>query len=421
MLKRLESIAAERYREYMKDLLNTLALLFMTVTCIAQTTIDKGWEAWEKANYTEAEKAADKFIDTDEGKHLKGNLLQIRGAYDDAIKNYEQISSEYEKYESVVASMVTIQVFHIQNLTRAKELAKHLDDEKKSIYANAINNSIEVDCSGSFKVGMNEKHMLNKYIPIVPGLINGTEQNIAFDTGGNYLVLSKNAAETMNIAFDTSLYFLGQQGFGTSKMYVGEIDELVLGTEVKLKHVPVTILEEMNTEIIIFGTNVIKEFYTTIDYPNNQFVFTTKDRADLIEKHKKVYEGATMSFAMWGDHYMMGKGKYNDKEVNMFFDSGLVVIGGVDGVATQSWLCMSKDKMKELKIKEHEDTGKLKVTGTNDILSFAGIENKNVAFSEGSSDGLSFGGVECDLLISHGIISKYAWTIDFETMTYSFK
>ena len=74
-----------------------------------------------------------------------------------------------------------------------------------------------------------------------------------------------------------------------------------------------------------------------------------------------------------------------------------------------------------LKIKEHEDTGKLKVTGTNDILSFAGIENKNVAFSEGSSDGLSFGGVECDLLISHGIISKYAWTIDFETMTYSFK
>ena len=118
----------------MKDLLNTLALIFMTVTCIAQTTIDKGWEAWESADFNEAEKAADKFIETDRGKHLKGNLLQIRGEYDKAMANYENISSDYEKYESVLSSMVTIQVYHLQNLSKAKELSKDLDT-KRAIYA----------------------------------------------------------------------------------------------------------------------------------------------------------------------------------------------------------------------------------------------------------------------------------------------
>ena len=404
----------------MKDLLNTLALIFMTVTCIAQTTIDKGWEAWESADFNEAEKAADKFIETDRGKHLKGNLLQIRGEYDKAMANYENISSDYEKYESVLSSMVTIQVYHLQDLSKAKELSKDLDTSR-AIYANALIEEIEVDCSGSFTVGMNTSHMLNNYIPIIPGKINGSEQDLAFDTGGNYMVVSANAAADLGIAYDSSHYFIGQQGFGTSKMYVGSIDELMLGTEIKLKNVPVTILEEMNTEIIIFGTNVIKEFYTTIDYPNDQFVFTTKDRSDLIDIQKKEYEGATMVFVMWGDHYMMGKGKYNGADVNMFFDSGLVVVGAVDGEVTQSWLCMSAEKMKELKIKERKETGTLKVTGTDDLLEFAGIKNENVALSLSGSDEFNFGGIMCDLLVSHGVISKYAWTIDFDSMTYSFK
>ena len=39
-----------------------------------------------------------------------------------------------------------------------------------------------------------------------------------------------------------------------------------------LVNVPVILLEEMNTELVVFGTNIIKQFkMTTIDYPNNKF------------------------------------------------------------------------------------------------------------------------------------------------------
>jgi predicted aspartyl protease len=262
---------------------------------------------------------------------------------------------------------------------------------------------------------------LNPFIPIVSGEINGKKQNIAFDTGANFLVMSKAAAESMGISYDSSLFFTGKQGYSTSKMWVGVVDNLVLGKDVKLKNVPVTIMEEMNTEIIIFGTSILKEFYTTIDYPNNQFVFTTKDKPELVKAHQKRYAGNEMNFIMWSDHYMMGKGSYNDKRINMFFDSGLVVVGQANGVIAQSWLCLSKESMENLGIEEKENTSTRAVTATNDILTIAGMDNENVILSLSGSGDFSFGGIMCDLLVSHGVIKNYAWTIDFENMKYMFK
>ena len=203
-------------------------------------------------------------------------------------------------------------------------------------------------------------------------------------------------------------------------MWVSVADEFVLGTDIKLKNVPVTILEEMNTEIIIFGTSILKEFYSTIDYPNIQFVFTTKDKPGLIKTHQKKYAGNEMKFIMWGDHYMMGKGSYNGKRINMFFDSGLVVVGQANGVIAQSWLCLSKESMENLGIEEKDNTSTRAVTATNDVLNFAGMDNENVLLSLSNRE-FSFGGIKCDLLVSHGIIKNYAWTIDFENMIYIYK
>jgi hypothetical protein len=123
---------------------------------------------------------------------------------------------------------------------------------------------------------------------------------------------------------------------------------------------------------------------------------------------------------MWGDHYMMGKGSYNGKRINMFFDSGLVVVGQANGVIAQSWLCLSKESMESLGIEEKGNTSTRALTATNDVLNFAGIDNKNVILSLSGSGDFSFGGIKCDLLVSHGVIKNYAWTIDFENMKYVF-
>ena len=49
------------------------------------------------------------------------------------------------------------------------------------------------------------------------------------------------------------------------------------------------------------------------------------------------------------------------------------------------------------------------------------MDNENVILSLSGSGDFSFGGIMCDLLVSHGVIKNYAWTIDFENMKYMFK
>ena len=412
---------AQVKKNKMKQLLSIILLTLVFSATRAQGTIEEGWALWSKAELEKAEKIAEVYLDADEGKHLKGNILQVNGKYLEAIELYNSISSEYNEYEKVQISKLNIYLFHLKELDKAKALIDGIKKKDATIYAASINKPLTLECSGTFTVPMLVTEPLNPFIPIVSGEINGTKQNIAFDTGANFLVMSKAAAESMGISYNSSLFFIGKQGYSTSKMWVGVVDNLVLGKDVKLKNVPVTIMEEMNTEIIIFGTNILKEFYTTIDYPNNQFVFTTKDKPELVRAHQKRYAGNEMDFFMWSDHYMMGKGSYNDKRINMFFDSGLVVVGQANGAIAQSWLCLSKESMENLGIEEKDNTSTRAVTATNDVLNFAGIDNENVILSLSGIDEFSFGGIMCDLLVSHGVLKHYAWTIDFENMKYIFK
>lgn len=405
----------------MKNLLTIIGLFLTAVISSAQVNIEKGWEYWSKAEFEQAEKIAQINLESDGGKHLQSNIYYIKGNYEAAIKVYDSISSSYDKYDEILVNKNVIYFCHLKELDKAKALIDDIQQKEATIYTASVDQLIELDCSGTFTVPMQTKLPLNPFIPMVAGLINGQKQNIAFDTGGNYLIMPKSIAENLGVTYDSSLHFKGSQGFSTSKMWVGTVNELVIGKEVKLKNIPVTILEEMNTEIIIFGTNILKEFITTIDYPNNQFVFTTRDKKDLVDEHRKKYIGNKMSFIMWGDHYMMGKGKYNGKTVNMFFDSGLVVVGQTNGKIQQSWLCLTKENMELLNIEEMNETENNKVTPTDDTLEFAGTTNKNVLLSLGGKGGYTFGGIKCQLLVSHGVLKNYAWTIDFDNMEFMFK
>ena len=100
-------------------------------------------------------------------------------------------------------------------------------------------------------------------------------------------------------------------------------------------------------------------------------------------KYQEKYAGNKMNFIMWGDHFMMGKGTYNGKRINMFFDSGLVVVGQANGAIAQSWLCLSKKSMENLGIEEKDNTSAMAVTATNDTLNFAGLDNKTFILKKG--------------------------------------
>ncbi len=386
----------------------------------AQSEIRNAWESYKQSEFTTAYTIAKGYPDSDSAQHLIGNIHQLKGEYAQAISAYQTIQSNYSQYSEVVNSLITIALFHTKDIQKAKALITSVPESIQRVYAQAIQKPISVSCSGQFIVPMLTEHPLNNYIPFISGQINGIPQDMAFDTGGNFIIMSKRAAQQLNVEYDSTLSFIGKQGFGESEMYVGIIKELALG-KVTLSSVPVTILEEMNTDIIIFGTNILAEFLTTIDYPNQKFIFTTLDQKALLAKHKQQYSGHQMPFYLWGDHYMMGSGEYNQQKVNMFFDSGLVVVGQIDNAITQSWMCLSPSSMLNLGIEEHENTSQRSVTGTNDTITFAGVSHSKVALSANSGTEFKFGGVYCDLLISHGILKRYAWTIDFRKREFQFR
>lgn len=385
------------------------------------TSVENGREFLSKANYGKASEVAQANLDTDEGKHLQGDVYFLNGRYQEAVDIYGKISSNYDEKQKVLQNMASIYLYHLKDIKKAQAITVKLENETAvSIYADALSEPMEVVSKGTFEVPMLIDDPLNPYIPRVKGSINGQEQILTFDTGGNYLIMTAKTAKELGIEYDVTKSFEGQQGEGRSEIWVGVADSVQLGEELTLRNVPVGILSEMNVELIVFGTNILKEFVSTIDYPNDKFVFTTKDDKSLVQKHLDQYQGNKMDFAMWDDHYMMGKGKYNGQNVNMFFDSGLVVVGVVDEQPAQAWLTINKENMELLGIKEKDSVKSMEVTQTKDTVEFAGHVNENALITLSALD-FKFNDVKCDFLISHGIIKEYAWTIDFENMEYMFK
>ena len=119
---------------------------------------------------------------------------------------------------------------------------------------------------------------------------------------------------------------------------------------------------------------------------------------------------------------MFGQGTLNNKEVNMFFDTGLVVVGQVDDKIEQSWFAVTDSEIQNFK-PDYELLSKsvTDLITSNITLKFANHVNNNAIFSTFGEREFIFEDIKCDLLISHGILSKYKWTIDFERMVYLFE
>ena len=175
-------------------------------------------------------------------------------------------------------------------------MSKKVLNKESKIFITSLEKTMKLVSKGTFSVPMERSHPLNNYIPHVKAKINGSELNIAFDTGANYLIMSKAQSEKLNLKYNENNYFYGQQGFSKSKMWISSANNFTIGNSLNFTNVPVVILEEINTDIIILGTSIIKEMLTTIDYPNQQFVFTSLNDKNLIKSHRLKYSGKTMHF-----------------------------------------------------------------------------------------------------------------------------
>ena len=343
------------------------------------------------------------------------------GKYDEAINSYKQIIKEDNFADLANQELIDIYTHHKIDLGKAKSIIS--ENNYEGFYlANVLISPLSVQSKGRFEIPFDRRNKYHPYLPSITGSINGINSSLYFDTGANYLVMPVSFASTFKIEYDSTYYEFGQQGYSTSKIFYSTIDSLYLSIDLLLVNVPVILLEEMNTELVVFGTNIIKQFKTTIDYPNNKFILTNDLKLIQNKSMNEISGKFEMPFFLAGDHYMFGQGTLNNKEVNMFFDTGLVVVGQVDDKIEQSWFAVTDSEIQNFK-PDYELLSKsvTDLITSNITLKFANHVNNNAIFSTSGERELIFEDIKCDLLISHGILSKYKWTIDFERMVYLFE
>ncbi len=176
--------------------------------------------------------------------------------------------------------------------------------------------------------------MITDPLPLISVEMDGKQIYALIDTGGDSFYLDNEFAAELRIKSVASAMgtFAGgkQAEIGFAKAKTLKLGDLVIN------NVPITILPTQRfskgfadgkyTIGGILGTNVLKQFLATMDYPNGQLVLrhrneSGKTRFQSEIKDKDITE---IPFFLHQTHHMVAKGSLNDKSDLIFFvDSGL--------------------------------------------------------------------------------------------------
>jgi hypothetical protein len=207
------------------------------------------------------------------------------------------------------------------------------------------------------------------------------------------------------------------------EMSCGIAERFVLGDAV-LNNVPVDILSTLtgDSDLVIFGTNVLEQFLSTMDYPRRRPILSKRGNRDAALAHHALLPGEAVSvpFQLWGDHYMFARGGLGARrDLNFFVDSGLVSMhpDGRGGVRQASFTS-SKGRFKQWGVPA-ADVGR-GYFESPDPLMLGPLREDRPMMVVGAAGDQDFGGVRIDGLISHGFLRRYVWTIDFDAREYRF-
>jgi hypothetical protein len=216
----------------------------------------------------------------------------------------------------------------------------------------------------------------------------------------------------------------GYHGSRQVKTHHGMVGEFRIG-EAVLENVPVVVLASLEgqQDFIVFGTNVLQQFFSTLDYLDNRMILSPRDNAEERKKHLAMLpaDRVEVPFYMWGDHYMFARGSMGEHErLNFFIDSGLVSLHpDGNGGLRQAAFTAPRGSFLEWGFEE-EKVGE-RVFESDKALGLGPLEQTGLLFLTGDNVSWdSFGGVRIDGLLSHAFLQQYAWTLDFSNRKYIF-
>lgn len=262
-------------------------------------------------------------------------------------------------------------------------------------------------------------------LPLIPVRIQGQPIYACIDTGGDSFVLDNKIAGSLGIEPISSM--TGSFGGGKqAEVGFSRAEHLQIGG-VTIKSVPLALLPTQRFSGLtggqytiggILGTRVLQQFLSTIDYVNGKLILRKKSASKLELEGKTVAE---VPFFLAATHFMMAKGKLNDRDdLTFFIDSGLASEAAFAApIQTLKFVGIPAPK-REIP----EDTvgggGGKWASGLFSIetLGLGTLIQHHLKGEYGSLPPESYWrhGFVQDGILSHRFLCQYVWTIDFSAM-----
>jgi len=272
-------------------------------------------------------------------------------------------------------------------------------------------------------------------LPLIRLQISGMTCYALIDTGGDSLILDNEFADELGIVPIAARIGTFGGGLQAEKGFaVGE--QLNLG-EISVPHFPITILPTQRfspgfadgkyTIGAILGTGVLKQFLSTIDYPNH--CLTLRPRTDpSMEALMRENPGGYMTeipFALHASHMMIAKGSINGvSDLSLFVDSGLDSPAAM--ALPKQTLEVLNLPLPETRINEGSIGGgggvypsglfSLESIGLGPLVQ----EKMTGEYGSFASHNYWGNGFILDGLISHQFLRHYSWTLDSDGMRFLF-
>lgn len=408
--------------------MRVITILLLTITTIkffGQTDIKEAMTVWENGNINQTILAVEKILKKDQTnndvRYLQMKAFFVQGQYQQSLEAFSLLEKSYKKY-SEAADLAVKACIHLHDYENALKISEknelpitaYLKERKSKLFTVKANKTFIVPF-------LEDQKLPSSFWPGVNGIINGKKASIRFDTGGNYLVIGKIAAEKYGIQLNYA--DKGMHGSSQVVTWHAIADSMVFENGPTFLNIPVIIMESLG-DYIIFGTNILEQFLSTVDYPNERFIFTPRERPELFSDHYKLLpqNQKIVPFYLWSDHYMIAKGKFADHDsLNLFFDSGLIAITVIDGKPVQASFTSSREKLLQWGFDESK-MNQATFFPTAYALEVGGLNQPNtlVWYDHNLPKDRVFGGIRIDGLISHAWLKNYTWTINFDQMNYTF-
>ncbi len=397
----------------------------------SEAALTKAWSAWKNGEAPEAEKLAMQARDLDPGRHLLMLCAFVQGKYEEALELYGEISPAYPRHGELNLP-AAMSYLHLGRYEEAGRFVK----ENKIIYPpdELHSDLIPILAEHQLKVSLNfvttipfAQRIESAYFPAFPCRINNAKMVVHLDTGGTFLYLGPRRAKKLGIEPLRCSQVQANTGKGHRSDYqlcAGIAKSFQLG-DARLENVPVFILPSFDQPLydyVVFGTSVLEQFLSTVDYPNRRLILSPRNRPELRKQHLAMLPGNAVEvpFYLWSTHLMFVKGGVAEhKNLNLIIDTGLVDFRMDQRLRIrQAGFIAPREHFYEWSGLPESPSAKQDFAAP---CSLGPLEQKDCMITlERPRLTLAedFGGLRIDGLLAHAFMKHYCWTLDFERRVY---